>query len=115
MGDSAMDELYISWEESVRRAVDRYGVVIDNYKRGGTERDRIWTDPFFAMMAEIQTLMNAAYERRISFEQKGREIYGKAEEIGRGAYARAGQRSREAREKGREIYGRAWERLERYL
>ena len=99
-----MDELYISWEESVRRAVDRYGVVIDNYKKGNTERDRIWTDPFFAMMAEVQTRMNAAYERRVSREQRSREIYGKAEEMGR-----------EAMEKGREMYDRAWERLERYL
>lgn len=104
MGAAAMEELYISWEDSVRRAVDRYGVVIDNYKKGNTERDRIWTDPFFAMMAEVQTRMNAAYERRVSLEQKGREIYGKAEEMGR-----------EAMEKGREMYDRAWERLERYL
>ena len=104
MGGAAMDELYISWEESVRRAVDRYGVVIDNYKKGNTERDRIWTDPFFAMMAEVQTRMNAAYERRVSLEQRSREIYGKAEEMGR-----------EAMEKGREMYDRAWERLERYL
>ena len=56
------------------------------------------------MMAEIQTRMNAAYERRVSFEQRSREIYGKAEEMGR-----------EAMEKGREMYDRAWERLERYL
>lgn len=115
MGYAAMDELYISWEESVRRAVDRYGVVIDNYKKGQTERDRLWTDPFFAMMAEVQTLMNDAYERRVSFGQKGRMIRDRAEEIGREAYARAEQRSREAKEKGREIYDRTCEKLERYL
>lgn len=56
------------------------------------------------MMAEVQTRMNAAYERRVSLEQRSREIYGKAEEMGR-----------EAMEKGREMYDRAWERLERYL
>ena len=44
------------------------------------------------------------HERRVSLEQRSREIYGKAEEMGR-----------EAMEKGREMYDRAWERLERYL
>ena len=104
MGSAAMNDLYISWEESVRRAVDRYGIVIDNYKRGSTERDKLWTDRFFAAMAELQTRMNAPYERRIDLGQRGREIYGRAEEM-----------SREAREKSRELYDKAWERLERYL
>ena len=34
VGKGAGDELYISWEDAVARAYDRYEVVIDNYKSG---------------------------------------------------------------------------------
>ena len=34
VGKGAGDELYISWEDAIAKACDRYGVVIDNYKSG---------------------------------------------------------------------------------
>jgi hypothetical protein len=34
VGEGAGDELYISWEDAVSHAYDRYEVVIDNYKSG---------------------------------------------------------------------------------
>ncbi len=34
VGKNAGDELYISWEDAVARAFERYEIVIDNYKRG---------------------------------------------------------------------------------
>ncbi len=34
VGKGAGDELYISWEDAVARAYDRYGTVIDNYRSG---------------------------------------------------------------------------------
>lgn len=34
VGDGAGDELYISWEDAVSHAYERYEVVIDNYKNG---------------------------------------------------------------------------------
>lgn len=34
VGKCAGDELYISWEDAVAHAYDRYGAVIDNYKSG---------------------------------------------------------------------------------
>lgn len=34
VGQTAADELYLSWEASVKMAMDRYQVVIENYKRG---------------------------------------------------------------------------------
>lgn len=33
LGKNAGNEVYISWEDSVARAVDRYGIVIDNFNR----------------------------------------------------------------------------------
>ncbi|MBQ9228369.1 MAG: glycosyltransferase [Eubacterium sp.] len=32
VGQKAQDNIYISWEESIRRAYDRYHIVIDNFK-----------------------------------------------------------------------------------
>jgi hypothetical protein len=42
VGEGAQRELYISWEESVARAFERYGVVMEKYRCGeynGRERD----------------------------------------------------------------------------
>lgn len=36
MGDHAMNEVYISWETSVRNAYDRYGAIIENMRSGAT-------------------------------------------------------------------------------
>lgn len=34
VGEQARREIYVSWEEAVNRAYERYGVVIENYHRG---------------------------------------------------------------------------------
>ena len=34
VGENALRDLYMSWEEAVRRAYERYAVVIDNYRSG---------------------------------------------------------------------------------
>lgn len=51
MGQRAMDEVYISWETSVKRAYERYQVVMDNYRAGRTHRHEsvISEDFFFAI------------------------------------------------------------------
>ena len=45
IGRHAMEEIYISWEDSVGRAVERYGTVIENYH--GKARKRLLTEPLF--------------------------------------------------------------------
>mgnify|MGYP003197425409 CR=1 FL=1 len=32
VGKAAQEEIYISWDDAVRRAYDRYHIVIDNFK-----------------------------------------------------------------------------------
>lgn len=44
MGEHAMNEVYISWETSVKRAYDRYFTVIDKCMSGNSDRCR--TQPF---------------------------------------------------------------------
>ncbi len=51
IGQHAMDEVYISWETSVKRAYERYHVVMENVKSGHTYRSEnvIGEDFFLAM------------------------------------------------------------------
>ena len=42
LGQRAMDQLYLSWEDAVERAYERYGVVLENYKRGLSHRSMEW-------------------------------------------------------------------------
>ena len=53
VGDHALREIYISWEDSIRIAFQRYQVVMDRYRRGHTERHFEWNDELFAWMNDI--------------------------------------------------------------
>jgi len=53
IGQNAMDEIYISWEDSVTKAYNRYGAVLENYERGINRRQAIKHDEFFTTMADI--------------------------------------------------------------
>lgn len=53
LGQNAMEQLYLSWEESIRRAYDRYGVVLDDYKRGLTGRNLEWSDEVYNLMSDL--------------------------------------------------------------
>lgn len=64
IGENAMEQLYLSWADSVRRAYDRYGVVIDNYKRGLTDRSLEWTDEVFNLMSDLCAAVEIARDFR---------------------------------------------------
>ena len=38
LGENAMNEVYLSWEDAVKNAYQRYFTVIDNCKRGITQK-----------------------------------------------------------------------------
>lgn len=66
-GEHALTEIYVSWEESVRRAVERYGVVMENYKRGLSDRHFDWTDEIFGLMSDLCRGVAKAREMRHSY------------------------------------------------
>ena len=54
IGQHAMDEVYISWETSVKRAYDRYHAVIENVRSGKTRRhENFISEDFFLMMDRV--------------------------------------------------------------
>ncbi|MEG1764392.1 MAG: glycosyltransferase [Oscillospiraceae bacterium] len=52
VGEAAAKELFISWHEAVQKAYARYQVVVDNYKKGSTNRRERFSDEFITMMAD---------------------------------------------------------------
>lgn len=55
IGEHAMNEVYVSWEDSVKHAYERYGIVIENCMHGKTSRSREkpLQDDFFRMIDTI--------------------------------------------------------------
>lgn len=64
LGRRALEDLYVSWEDSVRRACERYQAVIANYRRGVTDRSFEWSDEIFSLMGELCEGIEAARELR---------------------------------------------------
>lgn len=69
IGQNAQNDIYVSWEESVRSAYDRYQVVLDRYRCGHTERHFEWSDEFMGMMSSL--CKNISFARSVG--AKGRE------------------------------------------
>ena len=58
VGEGAQREIYVSWEEAVSRAYERYFTVINNFRRGMyPERDK-FSDEFFRGMANLMDISN---------------------------------------------------------
>jgi glycosyltransferase involved in cell wall biosynthesis len=56
VGEGAQREIYVSWEEAVSRAYERYFTVINNFRRGMyPERDK-FSDDFFRGMANLMDI-----------------------------------------------------------
>ena len=52
VGENAQRDIYMSWEDAVRGAYDRYFAVIDNYRRGLYPRHERFSDRIYQRMAE---------------------------------------------------------------
>ena len=62
VGESAQREIYISWEDAVKNARERYGDVIDNYRRGLYPAHDSLGDEFFHGMAELMDVLKRRRE-----------------------------------------------------
>ena len=58
VGEGAQREIYVSWEEAVRRAYARYGDVIENYKSGAYPAHDTFTDDLFRGMAGVMSVID---------------------------------------------------------
>ena len=53
LGQTAMDEIYISWEDAVEKATKRYELVVENFKSRETAREKVRFDEMFRTFSEI--------------------------------------------------------------
>ena len=63
VGENAARELYLSWEDAVARAYERYEVVIDNYRGGRYPKHKKPLDGFFRSQGELMDAFAQAEAR----------------------------------------------------
>ena len=63
VGENALRDLYMSWEEAVRRAYERYAVVIDNYRSGRCRPKEQLSDEFIHAVAQNMDASNRNRQR----------------------------------------------------
>ena len=64
VGENAMHELYLSWEEAVARASKRYGIVLDRYRSGKYPKHERFSDEFFNAQGDLMEAMSMVTEMR---------------------------------------------------
>ena len=122
VGENAQRELYVSWEEAVARAYERYEVVIDNYRSGKYAKH---TKPFDGYLKSQGELMETFYMIDMVGEEMLGDLAADRDELV--ARFRAGQEEvreflREQQEKMRagqervaERIEEIWKKMDRYL
>lgn len=69
-GSKAMENLYISWEDAVRNAYEKYGIVIENYRSGAYPPHEDPDDEMFRMMSSALAGISRRKET-VRFVQEG--------------------------------------------
>lgn len=69
VGEYAQQEIYMSWDDAVKNAWNRYGIVIDNYRSGRYPAHETMTDEFFHSISDAMSgysTMRAKRRRHVS-------------------------------------------------
>lgn len=74
-GQFASEDLYVSWEQAVFAAEERYQVVIDNYKSGRLHKHTRPQDEFFYFQGELMDMFATAKQNRIRLGNKANEFF----------------------------------------
>lgn len=130
VGKCAGDELYISWEDAVSRAYDRYGAVIDNYRSGVYgKRDPLrgsWMQSQGELMQILGEIDAAGKTLKHGFEETQAELENSLRSIRNKAIVDVISTQYEAKESLRSFRDEIidtiketgedlWEKLDRYL
>jgi len=130
VGKGAGDELYVSWEDAVANAFDRYGAVIDNYRSGVYGKHDPVRGSWMQSQGELmqilgsidaagKTLRNDIRETREGIESALRSRRNKAivDVIATGYEARESLRlfTNDIKEQIKDTGEDLWEKLDRYL
>lgn len=64
IGEGAQRDIYISWDTAVKSAVERYGIVIDNYKAGRYPKHDTPQDDLLRGIGELMNVIGTGEARR---------------------------------------------------
>lgn len=70
IGENAQRDLYISWEDAVYNAYQRYGVVIENYRNGLYPTHENLTDEFYTSAAMLMGFINRETSKQIAMKEE---------------------------------------------
>lgn len=74
VGENAMRELYLSWEDAVARANERYAVVLDRYRSRKYPKHERFSDEFFNTQGDLMEAMSRVAEMRGETGRLRREL-----------------------------------------
>ena len=77
IGQAAMEELYLSWEDSIYRAVQRYDVVLERCRSVGHVRTEARGDDFVTALAETLDLFNRIKDAQQELANRGAILWNK--------------------------------------
>lgn len=104
VGENAARDLYISWEQAVRKAQERYEVVIDRYRSGGYPARNKISDEFWNMqgilMDKMSKVENIGEEIGTHLQENRKELK---------------QLGRDVKEDLKDIRDAVWQKLDDYL
>ncbi|MBE6900558.1 MAG: glycosyltransferase family 4 protein [Ruminococcaceae bacterium] len=63
VGENAAEKIYISWEDSVLNAAERYKTVLENYRAGKYKREQTFADEWFMAEGEFLDYISKAKNR----------------------------------------------------
>ena len=111
VGEGAQSELYLSWEDAVARAYERYEIVIDNYRSGKYPKHRKPLDGILASQGELMDAFALFYELgdelRDGLTSSGEELLAR--------FRSGGERLKAGRERFNEQIDKIWSKMDRYL
>ncbi len=80
VGENAQRELYLSWEDAVARAYDRYEIVIDKYRSGKYPKHKKPMDGYLKSQGELMDAFAAIEAAGDDLTADGKEFVGKVRE-----------------------------------
>ncbi|MBQ8789182.1 MAG: hypothetical protein IJZ58_06695, partial [Oscillospiraceae bacterium] len=119
VGQNAMDKIYISWEESIKKAVERYKIVLENYRAGKYERKQTFADEWLSAEGEILDAMCKVKKRgkriKNEFKTYGKTAYKNSVKAAKSFNRRRIKIKNLAKSKGMKIRKTLLKKIDRYF
>ena len=70
IGENASNNLYYSWDDSIKNAIKRYEIVIDNYNKGLRQNKNKLSDEIFSLSSNLIDMLSEMEEKKKQIEEK---------------------------------------------